>query len=174
MFLLTPVQFLDAILREWRIASVKACHALNPTDDMTEFVSGRAHCIWMNREDRGKHSFALRDYCIHRDKQNHEQAFADLEEVCGKAASLALLFRSSSFEYEWEQPYTCLKQLHVSTTGHEIIGTTGVDPSRCPDAEYQIHCIVFGGVVRGNRTTGLLRDGKARITKSLIVIEGIP
>jgi len=169
-----PSEFLDAISREWRIASVKACHALNPTDDMTKFVRGAADFIWNGREDRDKNSYAPRDCCIHRDKHYREQALADLEEVCRKAASLALLFRSSRFEYQWEQPYVCLKNLHVSPADHEIIGTTGVDPSRCPDTEYQIWSIVFGGVVRGNRTTGLLRDGKARITKSLITIDGIP
>jgi hypothetical protein len=144
---------------------------------MTEFVSDRAHCIWGDREDkegRGKDSNTLRNNCIHRDKHDREQAFANLKEVCRKAASLALLFRSSSFEYKWEQPYACLKKLHVSKTDHEIIGTTGVDPNRCPDTEYQIRFIVFGGVARGHRTTGLLRDGKVRITKSLVVIEGIP
>jgi hypothetical protein len=56
----------------------------------------------------------------------------------------------------------------VNPKDHEIIGTKGPNPNE--DSEFEIAYTVFGGVVRGDKSTGLLENGKIRLSKSQVVI----
>ena len=83
------------------------------------------------------------------------------------AAELALLLRRSTIEYRWEQDEALLPSLDVDPDDVDIIGTNSPDPDSEDDLE--VAFIVFGGVVRGEKGTGLLSNGKVRISTSQVV-----
>ena len=48
----------------------------------------------------------------------------------------------------------------------EILGTQGPEPSQ----PHRVVQTVFGGVIKGDKTTGKLKDGETRISKSGVLI----
>jgi hypothetical protein len=112
---------------------------------------------------------SLHRYVRHaRCSLKRENARSDLEKLCKKAADLAIMFRASSIEYQWEQDVSLLQGLDVVPNEHEIVGTEGPDPSQ--DKNIEISMIIFGGVVRGEKSTGLLANGRTRLSLTQVVV----
>ncbi|KAH6662560.1 hypothetical protein B0J14DRAFT_685510 [Halenospora varia] len=151
----------DSAIKEWRLATVKVCKLLD--QDLDEYSVAISDQIWSKRLHHYHHvrnSFQKRDKLI--------AARKDLDSLCRKAADIAILFRGSNIEYEWEQDRTSLKSLEVLPKDHEIIGTKGPRPTE--ESNFEIAYIVFGGVVRGDKSTGLLENGRVRLSKTQVVI----
>lgn len=147
----------ESAIKEWRVATVKACKLLNRSPNDYAFTISNQ--IWNE---------TLRHYF---DGSKRETARRELDGLCQKAAELAILFRGSTIEYEWEQDINRLESFDINLKDHEIIQTRG--PS--PDEEgIEISFIVFGGVVRGDKSTGLLENGRSRLSKSQVVIDFKP
>jgi hypothetical protein len=89
---------------------------------------------------------------------------SDLEEVCGLAYNLALLFRCNKIEYLWEQRLELPQPFEAKDL--EVLGTEGPDFNQ----QHRIARIIFGGVVKGDRATGRLKDGQTRISKVGVLI----
>ena len=105
---------------------------------------------------------------LYGSSRREKTARRELDSLCQKAAELAILFRGSTIEYEWEQDLDSLGSLDVIPKDHEIVGTMGPRPD---EADIGIGFIVFGGVVRGDKSTGLLVNGRTRLSKSHVVID---
>lgn len=56
----------------------------------------------------------------------------------------------------------------VNKKDHDIIATWGPDPDK--NDEFGLGCVVFGGVVRGDKATGLLANARVRLLKNQVVI----
>jgi hypothetical protein len=97
-----------------------------------------------------------------------DAAMEELFELCNLAYSITLTFRGSKTEYEWEQDPG---QLAISMMNDgkqiEVVGITGQSPNDA--ANSKVAFVVFGGVVRGDKTTGLLRDGKNCLMPTSVV-----
>jgi hypothetical protein len=149
----------DSAIREWRLATVKVCKLLE--EDLDEYAGVISDQIWIETLHQFHH---VRNGFQKRDKA----ARKDLDNLCRKAADIAILFRGSNIEYEWEQDKTRLKSLEVVPKDHEIVGTKGPRPNE--ESNFEIAYIVFGGVVRGDKNTGLLENGRVRLSKTQVVI----
>lgn len=142
----------ESVIKEWRVATVKACKLLEY--DSSKYAQTVEHQIWKE---------TLSSYCRHaKGTSERRRAHADLESLCKMAANLAILFRGSSIEYEWEQG------LDVAPKDHEVIAVDG--PGQNDEANYETLFIVFGGVVRGDKNTGLLEYGRTRLSNTQVVI----
>lgn len=131
-----------------KIAPNQAGYALAEADHIWSQHSGKysAHCYASeNRGDRAKTP-------------------DDFIQICKTAYHLALLFRSSRVDYEWQQ---VINPSHLPSQDLDILGTLG--PSQ--REPFIATDIVFGGVVRGNRNTGKLRDGATTILSHSVVID---
>jgi len=149
----------ESAIKEWRVATVKVCKLLN--DDLLDYANVVSSQIW---SETVKPYFMGSLYSSSR----RETAQRELECLCQKAAELAILFRGSTIEYEWEQDISSLKSADVIPKDHDIIGTMG---PKADGADIEIGFIVFGGVVRGDKNTGLLVNGRTRLSKSHVVID---
>src|SRR6266540_3563609 len=147
---------IESVVREWRIATVKACKYLN--EDYTPYANVISSTWWKESVTKN---------FVHTTKNQIQAAYQDLTRICKQAAELAILFSGSSFEYEWEQDEKNLEGLAVVSKDHIIIGTEGPQP----DEDNQIACDVFGGIVRGDKSTGLLENGRYRVPLSYVVIK---
>jgi hypothetical protein len=109
----------------------------------------------------------IRAHCHHsRGTPERKRANRDLENLCNKTFEIALLLRETKIEYEWDQDLERLTSLATNHNDHDILGTTGpiiAEP-------HEIHRIVFGGVIRGDRATGRLKDGRTRLFQTSVVI----
>jgi hypothetical protein len=151
----------ESVVKEWRVATVKACKLLNRK--LTSYAFEMSNDIWDQ---------VLYLYCHHpKNSPKRLKAHEDLDKLCEKAAELAILFRGSTIEYEWEQDTSLLKSLEVIPRDHEIVGTKGPKPNE--ETAFEIAFIVFGGVTRGDKITGLLENGRMRLSKAQVVI-GLP
>ena len=147
---------IDDELVEWRASSVRMAKML---------VAGRparypikmADRIWEHMRSNYHHS---------RDAPERDRALRDLEALCDKAFEIALLLRETKIEYEWDQDIERLPSYATNQNDHEILGTTG--PTT--DEPHEICSIVFGGVIRGDRATGRLKDGRTRLFPTCVVI----
>lgn len=83
------------------------------------------------------------------------------------AARLAIYLQSLPVEYEWEQVSREQagreQDIKVSKRYDDIIGTCGPDPDK--NNEYGLAFVVFGGVVRGDKASGLLANARVRLLK---------
>lgn len=84
------------------------------------------------------------------------------------AAGLAIYLAGLPVQCEWEQ-VSWKKGSQVSKKDNDIIGTCGPDPAK--NDQYGLGFVVFGGVVRGDRATGLLADARVRLLKNQVVIQ---
>jgi len=154
----------ESAIKEWRVATVKACKLLN--DDLRDYAIAISNQIWTE---------TVRQYfstsALSYNSSKREMAHRELDSLCQKAAELAILFRGSTIEYEWEQDLETLESFDVIPKDHEIIGT--LNP-KADEANIEISFIVFGGVVRGDKSTGLLVNGRTRLSKSHVVIDYPP
>lgn len=145
----------DDELTEWRASSVKTVKLLH-TGRQPKYPLVKSDDIWKD----------LSKLCHHpRETQEREQAKIDLENLCNRAYELSLLLRETKTEYKWDQEIP-IPSPQTSYHDHEIVGTTG------PQIEepHGIHRIVFGGVIRGDRATGRLKDGRTRLFQTCVVI----
>ncbi|KAH0562068.1 hypothetical protein GP486_003229 [Trichoglossum hirsutum] len=149
----TSIKAEDAI--EWRARTAQAAKALNLPG-----WSSRVHNIAKDVTRDFVQYYSQSRYAV---KEN-SRAFRDVEEICEMASDLALMFRCNKIEYLWEQMPTEPTPPNVNDI--ELLGTDGPDLSQ----PHRIVRIVFGGVVRGDRETGRLKDGKTRISKSGVLI----
>lgn len=60
------------------------------------------------------------------------------------------------------------QDIKVSKRYGDIIGTCGPDPDK--NNEYGLAFVVFGGVVRGDKASGLLANARVRLLKNQVVI----
>lgn len=134
-------------LREWRAMTVKLTRKIAPDQDGYPRVE--ADRIW--NQHLGKYGAAK------------TKTPGDFIQICKTAYHLALLFRSSRVDYEWQQ---VINPSHLPSQDLDILGTLG--PSQ--KQPFIATDIVFGGVVRGNRDTGKLRDGATTILPHSVVI----
>ncbi|KAK5636416.1 hypothetical protein RRF57_012128 [Xylaria bambusicola] len=89
----------------------------------------------------------------------------ELIELCQSAYDIALLFRSSRIEYRWEQNASEASVLRRHD--FEVLGTMGVTQSE----PHSIKEIVFGEVIRGDRSTGKLEHGTTQLLKASVVLD---
>lgn len=139
---------------------MKACKLLNSeTADYAGTISER---IWADELRR----YHISNSLLKRDTDARKALTA----LCHKAADLALLFGSSNIEYKWEMDPACLPASRdFLPKDHEIVGTKGPDPN--VDSDFVVAFIVFGGIVRGEKTSGLLENGRIRLSKTQVVIQ---
>jgi len=83
------------------------------------------------------------------------------------AAHLAIYLQGLRVEYKWEQ-VNRLQNTPTTTRDDEIIGTFGQNPME--NHGHELAFVVFGGVVRGDKVTGLLANGNVRLLKNHVVI----
>ena len=142
-------------MKEWRVRTAQAAKAFK--------FSKRSQRTLKMADLLSK---VLVQYCHHGRyaTKERDKASFDIREICEAANDLALLFRCNKTEYQWEQKLELLPSL--DTKELEILGTEGPDLNQ----PHQVSRIVFGGVVRGDRTTGLLKDGQTRISKTSVLI----
>lgn len=84
------------------------------------------------------------------------------------AARVAIYLQGLRFEYECEQVNRSQGRA-VSSKDDEIIGASGADPAR--ESGYELDFVVFGGLVRGDKASGLLANTRVRLLKNQIVIK---
>jgi len=84
------------------------------------------------------------------------------------AARFAVHLQGLCVEYMWEQVGRPQGSA-VSKKDDEIIGTYGPDP--VTQDEYELGAVVFGGLVRGDKVSGLLANARVRLLKNQIVIQ---
>lgn len=96
-------------------------------------------------------------------KKMKAACYESLLSICRQAYELALLLRSSKMEYQWQQQVVTDR---ADFSDADILGTTGVSQ----EEDYQVERVIFGGVYRGNRATGRLRDGSTLILKPGVII----
>jgi hypothetical protein len=147
----------ESAIKEWRVATVRACMLLDRNS--TEYAIEISRQIWTE---------TLHQFCHRKAYSKRDAARTDLDNLCKRAADLAILFRGSTIEYEWEQDTSHLGSLEVIPKDHEIVGTKGPMPNE--ESGFEIAFIVFGGVVRGDKGTGLLENGRIRLSKTQVVI----
>lgn len=87
--------------------------------------------------------------------------------VFQNAARLAIYLHGLPVEYDWEQ-LTWARGSEVNKKDHDIIATWDPDPDK--NDEFGLGCVVFGGVVRGDKATGLLANARVRLLKNQVVI----
>jgi len=147
---------IDDELVEWRASSVRIAKML-AAGHQARYPIKMAGQIWEQ----------LRFNCHHpRDSPERERAGVDLGTLCNNAFEIALLLRETKIEYEWDQDRERLPSGTTNHNDHEILGTTG--PTT--DEPHEILQIVFGGVIRGDRATGRLKDGRTRLFQTCVVI----
>jgi hypothetical protein len=144
-------------MKEWRVRTVRAAKLL---------TAGRR--ARYPREVATAICGILAPMCHHSRsaQEDREMARQDLQKLCENAYRVALLLRGTRSEYKWEQDRDVLPSLIVNKKDHEVLGTEGPDIN----ARHEISRIVFGGVIRGDRITGRLSDGRTRITQTSVVI----
>ncbi|KIW93345.1 uncharacterized protein Z519_05950 [Cladophialophora bantiana CBS 173.52] len=143
-------------LIEWRASSVRIAKLLD-MGDRDQYPAMAADQLWDQIGLTCHHPL----YSPLRD-----QAKTELQDVCNSAYKVALLLREAKIEYEWQQDIGRLNPSETTLGDYEILGTTGPEASD----QHAIHCIVFGGVIRGDRHTGRLKDGSTRLCKTGVVI----
>ncbi|EXJ69342.1 uncharacterized protein A1O5_07378 [Cladophialophora psammophila CBS 110553] len=143
-------------LIEWRTSSVRIAKLLD-MGDRDQYPAMAADQIWDQIGLTCQHPLnsPLRDH-----------AKTELQDVCDNAYTVALLLRETRIEYEWQQDIRRLNPSETTLRDYEILGTTGPEASD----PHAIHRIVFGGVIRGDRHTGRLKDGSTRLCKTGVVI----
>ncbi|OAP57351.1 hypothetical protein AYL99_08089 [Fonsecaea erecta] len=113
-------------LVEWRNKSINIIKSMtNP--NRYRYSDDCATRIWDKIEG----------YCHHAktDKTDREQAWQDLISICRAAYDVALLFRETKIEYQWEQDKDLLPTLATNPDDHEIVATIGPDPSENHEIE---------------------------------------
>lgn len=151
---------IDDELVEWRASSVRMAKML---------AAGHQARYPIEIADRIREQ--IRACCHHsHDTPERDRATRDLETLCSKAFEIALSLRETKVEYEWDQDIERLPSHATNHNDHEILGTTG--PTT--DEPHKIYRIVFGGVIRGDRATGRLKDGRTRLFPTCVVVTEQP
>jgi hypothetical protein len=151
---------IDDELVEWRASSVRMAKML-AAGHQARYAIKMTDQIWNHIRTNCRYS---------RDSPERDRAGRDLQNLCNKAFEIALLLRETKIEYEWDQDIERLTSLATNHNDHDILGTTG--PTI--DEPHEIHRIVFGGVIRGDRATGRLKDGRTRLFQTCVVITEQP
>lgn len=143
-------------LKEWRAMTVKLAMKIVHRQDRYPML--KAEYIWIQ---------CLQKHSIHFDTAKKSGISVpipnDFIKICKTAYDLALLLRSSRMDYEWQQ---VINPACLSSQALEILGTYGT----LQEEPYNIKHTVFGGVIRGNRDTGRLRDGATTLLPPSVVI----
>ncbi|KAK5029096.1 hypothetical protein LTR13_008967 [Exophiala sideris] len=156
----------DAVLRrhgeseelcEWRASCVRICKMTTTEPDL-RYPQHMARLIGQDLDRNCHHPLG---------SSQREVARSDLESICQKTYSITLLLRETKVDYQWEQNSEDFPSMETNTTDHEIIGTAGPNPTE----PHEIHRVVFGGLVRGDRHTGRLKDGQTRLIKASVTIK---
>lgn len=145
---------------ERRIANFKACTSTRDFDKLlNDLAFNNCKSFWLN------HCVKWRPDV----EQSNTDAVTDAALAMFKsAARLAIYLQGMRFEYEWEQ-VNRPQGPAVSSKDDEIIGTSGADPAK--ETEYELGLVVFGGLVRGDKASGLLANARIRLLKNQIVIK---
>ena len=148
---------LESVIKEWRIATIKAGEALKGKN---QIYSNTVACEML--EDI---SPFLSDK---DDKFKRQGALADLEKICFRVMEMALAFRSSNIDYTWEQLVPAREVSKLSPDLYTVIGSEGPKPEE--SRNFEVSFAVFGGVVRGDKATGSLSQGKTRLSPAEVVV----
>ncbi|ETS77352.1 hypothetical protein PFICI_11226 [Pestalotiopsis fici W106-1] len=144
-------------IKKWRISTINLAKRISRDQNAYPFFQARK--IWPRLYERSAHFQSRSD--------RRDQPPETLFELCKIAYDLALLFRSSYIDYKWQQD---IGLMAIQPDDAEVIGSTGVLYSAADDG-YRVGCVVFGGVVRGSRSTGKIRDGPITLTRPAVVID---
>lgn len=154
-------------MREWRVLTVKASKHL--AYDRTRLASASARDILLRFAPilpiprQASQSRATSGEA----PSPQSEALHALERLCEQAYDLGLLFRGSSVEYRWEQGISTLGGRDVLEE-YEVVGVEGPEPLGPEEAE--VAFVVFGCVVRGEKGSGLLANGKTRLCSAQVVV----
>lgn len=151
-------------MKNWRVSTVRMVQKL-PLDEAKRLhIRDTADRIWREYL-KEYHSCARTKGTSSRAAENAR--IADLEGLCGTAYDLAIKFRASKVDYEWEQGQQFSAFSPHEEKGVVVVGNQGVDPGE--DKPSRVAFVVFGGVVRGDKTTGLLQHGRTRVLATDVV-----
>lgn len=90
--------------------------------------------------------------------------------MCSQAIRLALDLRSTGNEYVWEQTLSSrIDGVEYNAEKDSMVGTE--EPDISDDEDLDVSLVVFGGVVRGEKYTGLLKNGVFRISGAHVVVK---
>ena len=90
--------------------------------------------------------------------------------MCSHAIRLALDLRSTGSEYVWEQTLSSrIDGVEYNPERDFMVGTE--EPDISGDEDLDVSLVVFGGVVRGHRESGLLKNGVFRISEAHVVVK---
>jgi len=151
----------ETTIDDWRVATIKASKLLNQQQGgyhrivAREIYEEMLH-KWMRIDQHGNtQELSPCGYSQCSNKIDAGNAKA-LIELCQRASDLALLLRSSKIEYRWEQNREVFKASDANDTpvDHDVIGQFGNIPQEGKEGIEARYWNVFGGVVRGDRTTG--------------------
>ncbi|KAI0965134.1 hypothetical protein F4678DRAFT_453515 [Xylaria arbuscula] len=143
-------------VKEWRVMTVNLTRKAARTP--REYPIKQAEDIWKNE---------LSQYSAHFEsgRKKGSETPDELIELCQSAYDIALLFRSSRIEYRWEQNASEASVLR--RRDFEVLGTMGVKQSE----PHSIKQVVFGEVIRGDRSTGKLEHGTTQLLKACVVLD---
>jgi hypothetical protein len=103
-----------------------------------------------------------------RDKATPAQmAKMALVDVCRSAYKLSMIFGSSKAQYLWTQRNSVYVEKFLDPTHMEILGSAGMKSYVPGPRQYKI---VFGGVVKGGGTHGLLSDEVVYLTETALLL----
>ncbi|OAA63622.1 hypothetical protein SPI_03785 [Niveomyces insectorum RCEF 264] len=152
----------DDELRNWRVATLRlSAKLVFPSENDEDTLDSLASDILAN--DLGVDSIQ---------GPWGAAALTELAQVCAVAYELAAKFRASNIEYKWEQGTAPPASALPGDKAFEVVGIEGSENINERHQPFAATCIVFGGVIRGDRTTGTLRDGTIRLTPSSVVKRG--
>ncbi|KAI1123803.1 hypothetical protein F5Y10DRAFT_285715 [Nemania abortiva] len=141
-------------VKDWRIMTVSLARK---APKHARYHIAQADDMWRT---------VLQQYSAHfvsgRKRSHLNQTPQELIELCKTAYNIALIFRSSRIEYRWMQ----MPDVEVSPHDAEVLGTTGALQSE----PHRVERIIFGGVIRGNRNSGKIKDGSTPLLKAGVVI----
>ena len=140
-------------MKEWRVVTVNLTRKAARTPG--EYPIIQADEIWRKE---------LSQYSAHFEL-GRKKISEELFELCQSAYDIALMFRSSRIDYRWEQMASEASLLRRHD--FEVLGTMGVTQSE----PHSIREVVFGEVIRGDRSTGKLEHGTTQLLKASVVLD---
>ncbi|KAJ3577210.1 hypothetical protein NPX13_g3355 [Xylaria arbuscula] len=143
-------------VKEWRVMTVNLTRKASRTPG--KYPTSQAEDMWKNE---------LWQYSAHFESSRKKvpETPEELIELCQTAYDIALLFRSSRIEYRWDQVASVADVL--VGRDFEVLGTMGVTQSE----PHIIKEVVFGEVIRGDRSTGKLEHGTTQLLKACVVLD---
>ncbi|KAK0749804.1 hypothetical protein B0T18DRAFT_389335 [Schizothecium vesticola] len=153
----------ESLISARRTANIKACTSLSSfREHLYDFALEKCKAFWHGRCSSWTPPPPS-------DDSPELQIFGNTAKALfRRAARLAIYLQTLRVEYKWEQ-VNRLQSTPITRRDDEIVGAFGRNPTENQSPELAF--VVFGGVVRGDKITGLLANGNVRLLKSHIVIQ---